>query len=61
MGVILSWDGTTPAESFCPGIESLYGNNSDQGYNDSKGVLLSQDKTVITGIERLQGIHSVLE
>ena len=27
-GVLLSWDGTTPGESFCPGMERLQGSLS---------------------------------
>ena len=40
-GVILSWDRTTPGESFCPGIERLQGSRSVLGWNDSRGVVLS--------------------
>ena len=40
-GVILSGDGTTPGESFCPGMERLYGSDSVLEWNDSKGVILS--------------------
>ena len=53
-GVILSWDRTTPGESFCPGIERLQvshsvlvkrllGTPSVLGYNDPRGVILSWD------------------
>ena len=64
MGVILSRDGTTPGESFCPGMERLQGSPSVLGWNDSIGVLLSCDGTTpgesfCPGIERLQGCHSV--
>ena len=38
MGVILSWDGTTSRESFCPGIERLQGSTSVMGWNVSSGV-----------------------
>ena len=44
-GVILSWDGTTPGESFSPEIERLHGSNSVLGWNDSRGVVLSWDGT----------------
>ena len=52
-GVILSWDGTTPGKSFCP------------GKNNSRGVILSQEGTTpeelfCPGMERLQGSYSVL-
>ena len=52
-GVILSWDATTPGESFCAGLERLW------------GVILSWDGTTTgesfcPGIERLQGSPSVL-
>ena len=53
MGVILSWDGTTPLKTFCPGKERLRGSHSVLGWNDYGGVLCS-------GIKRLQGSHSVL-
>ena len=68
--------GTTPGESFCPGIERLQGrhsvlvkrlqgSHSVLGYNDPRGVILSWDRTTpgesfCTGIERLQGSPSVL-
>ena len=45
--VILSWDGTTPVESFCPGIEQLQGSHSLLGWNDSRGVILSWDRTTV--------------
>ena len=38
-------DGTTPGESFCPGIERLQGSNSVLGYNDSNAVILYWDGT----------------
>ena len=41
--VILSWDGTTAAESFCPGMERLQGSLSLLGWNDSMGVPPSWD------------------
>ena len=55
-GVLLSWDGTTPGESFCPEMERLQGSPSVLGWNnsggviqcwcnDSRGVLLSWDGT----------------
>ena len=45
MGVILSWDRTTPGESFFSGIERLQGSQSVLGYNDSRVVILSWDRT----------------
>ena len=42
-GVFLSWDGTTPGESFCYWMERLQGNHSVLGFNDSRGVILSSD------------------
>ena len=64
-GVILFWDGTTPGESFCSGIERLQGSPSVLGQKDSRGVILFWDGTTLgesfcPGIERLQGSHSVL-
>ena len=64
-GVILSWNGTTPGESFCPGIECLQGSHSVLGWNDSRGVILSWDGTTpgesfSPGIQRFQGNLSVL-
>ena len=44
-GVILSWDRTTPLESFCPLMEGLQGSHSVLGRNDSRGVILSWDGT----------------
>ena len=44
-GVILSWDRTTPGESFCPGIERLQESISVAGWNDSRGVILFWDGT----------------
>ena len=38
-GVILSWNRTTPGESFCPGLERLQGSPSVAGWNDSRGVI----------------------
>ena len=40
-GVLLSWDGTTPGESFLPGMERNQGNLGVLGWNDSSGVILS--------------------
>ena len=37
-GVLLSWDGTTPRESLCPGMERLQWSPSVLGWNDSRGV-----------------------
>ena len=62
-GVILSWDGTIPGESFCPGIERLQGSPSVMGWNDSRGVSPGGTTPVepfCPGMERLQGSHSVL-
>ena len=54
-GVILSWDGTTPVESLCPGMERLQGSHSVRGmeriqgspsvlgWNDSREDILSGD------------------
>ena len=57
-GVLLSWDGTTTGESFCPGINQLQGSHSVLGWNDSRGVFLSWDGTTTgesfcPGIKRL--------
>ena len=52
-GVLLSWDGATPGESFCPGMERLQGSHSVLGWNDSRGVFCP-------GMERLQGSPSVM-
>ena len=38
--VILSWDGTTPGESLCTGMERLQGSQSVLGWNESMGVIL---------------------
>ena len=43
--VILSWDGTTPEESFSPGMERTQGSHSVLGCNDSRGVPLYWDGT----------------
>ena len=64
-GVILSWDGTTPGESFHSRTEGLQGSLCVLGWNDSRGVPLSWDRTTAgesfcPGIEPLQGSHSVL-
>ena len=53
MVVPLSWDGTTPGESFCPGIERLQGGHS---FRDRK----IAGETFCPGIDQLQGSHSVL-
>ena len=45
MGVILSWDRTTPGESFSPGIERLQGSHSVLGWNDSRGGIQSWNGT----------------
>ena len=39
--VLLYRDGTTPGESFCPGIKRLQGSPSVLGWNDSRGVIQS--------------------
>ena len=52
-GVLLSWNGTTPGESFCPGIDRLQRSHSVMGWNDSS-------ESFCPRIERLQGCHSVL-
>ena len=44
-GVLLSWDGTTPGESFSPRMERLQGSHSVLGWNDSRGVILFWDGT----------------
>ena len=64
-GVILSEDGRTPEESFCPEMERLQESHSVLEWNDSKGVILSWDGTTpgesfCPGMERLQGSHSIL-
>ena len=61
----MSWDRTTPWESFCPEMERLQGSHSVLGWNDSRGVILSWDRmtpgeSFHPKIERLQGIHTVL-
>ena len=63
-GVLLSWDRTTPGESFCPRIERPQGSHSVMGWTDTKGVILSWDGTTpeesfSTRIERLQGSHAI--
>ena len=44
-GDILYWDGTTPGESFCPGMERLKGSPSVLGWNDFRRVILTWDGT----------------
>ena len=56
---IMSWDGTTPGESFCPGKERLHGesfypgmerlqrSHSVLGWNNYRGVNLSWDETIL--------------
>ena len=56
----MSWDGTTPEESFCSGMEGLQGSHSVLGWKDSRGVILSWDGTspeesFSPGMERLKG------
>ena len=43
----------TPGETFCPGMERLQGSHSVLGWNDSRGVILSWDRSTL-------GSHSVL-
>ena len=54
----------TPGESFSPGIERLQGSHSVLGWNDSRGVILSRDGTVLGesfhSRRGLQGCHSVV-
>ena len=49
----MSQDGTTPGESFCPGMERLQGSHSVLGWKD-------YGESFCPGINRLQGSHSVL-
>ena len=63
-GIILTWDRTTPGESFCLMIERLQGSHSVLGWKDSRGVILYRDGTTpgesfCPGIKRRQGSHSV--
>ena len=63
-GVLLSWDGTTPGESFSAG-ELTPGESFCTGMDHPRGVILSWDGTTpgesfCPRIERLQGSHSVL-
>ena len=62
MGV--SPGGTTPRESFCPGVERLLGSTSVLGWNDSRVFILSWDTTTpgesFMLMKRLQGSPSVL-
>ena len=39
----MSWDGKTPWESFCPGIERLQESHSVLGWNDSRRVFPSRN------------------
>ena len=50
---VMSWDGTTPGESFSPRMERPQGSHSVLGWNDSRGVILSWDGTK-------NGSHSVV-
>ena len=57
--------GTTPGESFCPGMERLQERHSVLGWNDSRGVILSWDGTTLwesfyLRTDGLQGSRSVL-
>ena len=63
--VILSGDGTTPEESFSPGMKRFQGSHSVLGWNDFRGVILSWDgttlgKSLCLRLERLQWGLSVL-
>ena len=63
--LVLSWDGTTPGESFHPRTECLQGSHSIPEQNASRGVIPSWGKTnpgksFCPGIKRIQGSHSVL-
>ena len=60
-GVLPSWDGTTPGDSFCTGMEQLRGSDSVlvkllQGcpsvldWKDPRGVILSWDRIDSLGI-----------
>ena len=56
--------GTTPGETFCPGMERLQRSHSVLGWNDPRRVILFWDRTTpgesfCPGIERLQGSHLV--
>ena len=64
-GVLLSRDGTTPGESFSPGMKRLQRGHSVFGWNDSRKLLLSRDGTTFgesihPRTEGLQRSHSVL-
>ena len=59
--VILPWDGTTPGESFCHGMERLRGSQS--WWKDTGGVSpggTTPGESFCPGMERLQGSPSVL-
>ena len=61
----MSWDRSTPRESFCHGIERLQGCHSDLGRNYSRGVILfwdgtTQGESFCPEMEGIQGSHSVL-
>ena len=49
----MSWDGTTPDESFCPGMERLQMSPNVLGWK-------TPGELFCPGMERLQGSHSVL-
>ena len=62
-GVILSWDGTTPVESFSPGMKRLQETPSVMEWNDSRGVSpggTPPQESFCPGVDRLLGSHSVL-
>ena len=61
----MSWDGTTPGESFCPVMERIQGSHSVLGWNDSRGVILSWDgmtpgESFCPWLKRFQGSPTVL-
>ena len=72
----MSWDVTTPGESFYSGIERLQRSHSVLGWTDSRGIILYWDGTTTgetfsacettpgdsfcPGIERPQGSHSFM-
>ena len=61
----MSWDGTTPGDSFSPGMERHQVSHSVLGWNDSWGVILSWDgstkgESFHPSTEGHQGSHFVL-
>ena len=60
--IILSWNRTTPGESFSPGIERLQGSPSVMGWNDSRGFSpggTTPAEPFCPGMERLYGSLSI--